>query len=79
MDLYACRLVLASGTLTQVFLPLLPLASTLWDFCNGVHRPIFILFFKLQAKHQLRKVEQIVIYSNAMLCGLVGSLQIHFH
>lgn len=50
MDLCACRLALASGTLTQVFLPLLPLASTLWDFCTGVHLPIFILFTTVAIK-----------------------------
>jgi hypothetical protein len=77
MDLNACRLVLASGTLTQVFLPLLPLASTLCDFCRGVHLPIFILVSDI-AFEALAEEGRITWYSN-MMCSLVGSLQIHFH
>jgi hypothetical protein len=78
MDLNACCLVLASGTLTQVFLPLLPFASTLCDFCSGVHLPIFILVADI-ACEALAEEGRITCHSNMVLCSLVGSLQIHFH
>jgi hypothetical protein len=78
MDLYACHLVLASETLTQVFLPLLPLASILCDFCTRVHLPIFILVSDIACK-ALAEEGPITCYSNMMLCSLVGSLQIYFH
>jgi hypothetical protein len=78
MDLWACRLVLAGGTLTQVFLPFLPLASTLWDSCRGVHLPIFILFSNVARKASAQE-GRMNCYSNMMLCGLYASLKIHFH